>query len=490
MNSLPLQSIKIEEYLLDGIHLLDCEVHFAEWFTVLSGTNGTGKSTVLRKIKEQNNTKAILYNPKRNSERKAVIQFYEEYIRGGKNKASIISNKAGSNFNDNTFEQYSSFTEIIISDFDDRWKNSNGALNGTQIIESLKTEYGGLLKSIFPDYELYDWAFKNGSPFFRIKKYGKYVLESEALSTGEQEILSLVFNINFLRDSFEILLIDEPELHLNWALEKNLFLFLKKFASRYKKQVIISTHSRVIFEETFKNNCLFLFYDDKKKIIVSNTASEEIKKSISGEILNITLSKISTNIYVEDNFHKKVIDKFAQKLNKINYNIQLMKDKQSVNSLFDSVRYQPNRGLLTNSYFAMDGDLDKDKVPNDKTYVKLPTYCLESAFFDLRILSAISGKTKTEIKLIILNEINKVKKKKSKGRLSQKGVLVESDIVQKALNEYDSSQIISNVIRKIGFTENGFLDKYLDQVISKSKIKAIYGQKFHSMIDSLENKKS
>ena len=47
----------------------------------------------------------------------------------------------------------------------------------------------------------------------------------EALSLGETSILALALNVYTTRNSNDVYLIDEPEIHLNWHLEQQLFEF-------------------------------------------------------------------------------------------------------------------------------------------------------------------------------------------------------------------------------------------------------------------------
>jgi hypothetical protein len=63
----------------------------------------------------------------------------------------------------------------------------------------------------------------------------------DQLSSGEQEVLTLMFYVRRLSSSGGLLLIDEPELHLHPALQQSLFSVLESVADR--AQICIVTHS-------------------------------------------------------------------------------------------------------------------------------------------------------------------------------------------------------------------------------------------------------
>jgi predicted ATPase len=70
----------------------------------------------------------------------------------------------------------------------------------------------------------------------------------DQLSSGEQEVLGLMYYVRRLSARGGILLIDEPELHLHPALQRSLFTVLETVAER--AQVIVATHSEKMIAGT------------------------------------------------------------------------------------------------------------------------------------------------------------------------------------------------------------------------------------------------
>ena len=103
------------------------------------------------------------------------------------------------------------------------------------------------------------------------------------------------------------------EIHLNWNLEIGLFEYLDWYCEKYRKQVIVSTHSRVIFRERFYKKTQFLIWD-KNNICCAKEISDEQKSSIAGEIASDikVIAPIVKTFFVEDHNHCLVIKKFGE----------------------------------------------------------------------------------------------------------------------------------------------------------------------------------
>lgn len=132
------------------------------------------------------------------------------------------------------------------------------------------------------------------------------------LSAGELEFINLyaslfsIFDVNHAYGDTCILLMDEPDssFHPEWSRNfmKNLIDFLKTPGlSKYKFQIIMTTHSPIILSDVLKDDIICLDYDMKEEKTV-------IKKSKFGFMSNI--NEIMTDTF----FVKGVVGTFAEEI--------------------------------------------------------------------------------------------------------------------------------------------------------------------------------
>ena len=76
-------------------------------------------------------------------------------------------------------------------------------------------------------------------------------LELDVLSSGEQKLILMFYDLLFKANSNSIVLLDEPEssLHLDW--QRNLLSSVMKICEDKELQVIVATHSPAIVEEYY-----------------------------------------------------------------------------------------------------------------------------------------------------------------------------------------------------------------------------------------------
>jgi|GEM_PF-1601544 len=417
-----IKSIKITEF--EGA--LDQALEFEEGLNILSGENGTGKTTVLKKIKEfaggnnpsiaifSDNEKITLPNqlsiyalsPKRNSEKKTISNILS-YLRSTSktmdNQLEEVRNRA---INDSTFEAYPSFGELFILYFDEKCKDG-----GEQIgkMNEVTTEFNEVIQKVFPDYSFVSsWDLLSGRPDIKLKIGSRAPLSLEKLSLGQQEVLSLIFNIYTSKGKYNIYLIDEPEIHLNWNLEKGLFQFLDWFCVNHDKQIITVTHSRTIFEEPFYEKAKFLVWEDVN-IKYQSDISDAQREAIVGELaatINV-VAPTSKTFFVEDKMHEFVIDTIAQKLGKT---ISTVKCGNSANvKSFYGLSKDKSSAWRENGYYVVDGDNEGNPFPGESRFIHLNKYSIDSYVFNLDLLSEILGKSVDVIQKEILS-VMKTKK--------------------------------------------------------------------------------
>jgi len=103
-----------------------------------------------------------------------------------------------------------------------------------------------------------------GTLFFK-KKDQPIEFEFNVLSSGEKEVVDILLDLYLRRDVYtdSIFLIDEPELHINTAIQRNLLIEINKLVGE-KCQIWIATHSlgflRALQEE-LKDECQIIEFE-------------------------------------------------------------------------------------------------------------------------------------------------------------------------------------------------------------------------------------
>ena len=129
---------------------------------------------------------------------------------------------------------------------------------------------------------------------------------------GQQEMLLLIAYIHTHKKS--ILLLDEPDAHLEILRQKQVFSVLKHLSEKNGNQIIIATHSEVILNEASDNNLVLLI--DGETINLADASKKTIKSALKDYgIEHYYKAKISKAvIYTEGNTDLEILRAFAVKL--------------------------------------------------------------------------------------------------------------------------------------------------------------------------------
>jgi predicted ATPase len=425
--------IDVTPNLLNG--LFTSRVNIEQGLTIIAGENGTGKSRFLESVKQKvagitYNPEAggvepvvVAFSPKRNSTKTAFRNLVNESITQNRkldNRVNELINRA---FHDNTYTDYPSFSEMFFHAF--RRNDSEGSTVHIEAMNKTVEEFNKVIKSVFNGVELQaTWNGTEGTPDLMLKKQQlANPIEIQEVSTGEQEILSLIFNINIAAESSDVILIDEPELHLNWGLEQNLFKYFKSFANEHDVQIIVATHSRVISLPEFIKNIRYFYWDDGR-VRVSTTMPAEKLAAIAGEAVQFVqaMPDTLTTIFVEDVMQKHFITSLCNLYGKDvgKLNIVISHDKGTVNNLFKALKdHDEVNDSSLSSFFLVDGDGD-EKITSQKYFIQLKKYSIESYFFgDLDILKKVSNvRTSRSFEKILIRELKNYKLKRDKKQAS------------------------------------------------------------------------
>lgn len=146
-------------------------------------------------------------------------------------------------------------------------------------------------------------------------KYKKADIKSPldiALSgRGQQQILLLIAYIYAHQKS--IILLDEPDAHLEILRQRQIFALLKNLADKNDNQIIIATHSEVILDEAAETN-LVMILDGEPINIAKKTDIRSALKNIGIE--HYYKAKRNKNIiYIEGSTDLEMLKSFATLLN-------------------------------------------------------------------------------------------------------------------------------------------------------------------------------
>jgi len=184
---------------------------------------------------------------------------------------------------------------------------------GTKDWSSLKEQ----AKELF-NYELLDPVyFESTAPFIRLEYSDsgvdtKKTFDIASAGSGFHQVLTLL-GFFYARPA-SVLLLDEPDAHLHVILQRQVYDRLRTIAQERKCQLLISTHSEVILEDTSPEKILS-FYGEPHRLEVKiqrDEVKEALKRLSSLDILSVE-SGLNV-LYVEDESDFKILRAFAEQL--------------------------------------------------------------------------------------------------------------------------------------------------------------------------------
>src|SRR3989344_1025776 len=456
------------------------EITLINGLNIVSGLNGTGKTEFIKKIKagievllfdgtavNSSSLNIFAISPKRKVDSKTIEDISQEYKTQNKSRKQWEEFIKNLQIKSSEFDPYPSFPELFVQVYEN--KVDTESKTKEVAVKETKNEFNQVLKMVFPDYEIaakwiIDDSIKQGKLNLQIKKFDLEPINHEQLSTGEREVLALIFSIYASKDLEDIILIDEPEIHLNWNLEKGLFQFLDWFCKNFGKQIIVVTHSRIIFDKQFTPNVQYFVWREKK-IKVEKDLPDNEKSQIAGEAiqtLSLVLSPTVPTFIAEDNAHDIVVSKIANVLGK-SIQVVIAHGKSNVD-MFYQLSKKEGWG---NIFFLIDGDNQGQKY-SDQNFIQLSKYCIQNYFLEIEILSAMSGKTADEVKEAIKNSLNRLTN--SNNYLPFKKLSELTDIHNfpfEILDSLDADKITSEVFSSLDLKKD--FAKTAEEYIDKSQ---------------------
>lgn len=454
-------------------------IKFNNGLNIIGGENGTGKTQLIQLLKNSGERKffggiptdrIVVFNPLRNAEKRTQEQIVQVLRSQDLSIRKINDSLKGFAINDSQLATYYSFGELFVLAYEDLLYENKDPIGNA--VKKTKEAFNKVLQQIFFEYEITaDWNEKK--LLLSIKKQNGIQIPIEALSRGEREVLALIFNIYANRNEQDIFLIDEPEIHLNWSLERGLFRFLNWFCDTFNKQIIAATHSRVIFEREFIPKTQFLVWENKH-IVVKEKPTDEIKTKIGGDALQLVtaLDIDKPAFYVEDNTQKQVAEFLSKSFSKEIF-VFPVGNKENVKNL---CRYFTNQEVVK-AFFLVDGDNEGigEEFKNNKNYIQLKKYCIENYFLNIPILAKITGKTKKEVKNLIKNAI--INAPENKHTKVFKKLAETTEISEDILETYNGKDIMDQIFKTLRFkSKTDLINKFLYQCKKENKLDIVFAE--------------
>lgn len=480
MSNTYIKSIPVN--LFNGI--FNTTIHFTNGLNIISGVNGTGKTQLLQLLKNNKgitsdhvskpsaNLAIFPISPKRNTEKQAIDNIFQQVRTGNKTLQTFLGQIQGFQIKDSGFENYPSFAELFIQEYESLMQD--GSTGYDPAIEKTTRDFNEVLAHVFPGYSIEaHWVAGQtsivGKLDLKIKKYSTDSIPIEYLSTGERELFALLFCIFVTRDKEDVYLIDEPEIHLNWDLEKGLFQYFNWFCEKYKKQVIVVTHSRIIFKKEFYPKTQFLLWENSQIVCKSEITNQQ-KISIAGELsdtVNIT-QLLKTTFFVEDESHKIILEALAKAMNK-DLMVVNCGNKSNVKSLYSFLK-EKNEEV----YFLVDGDNEGNKISNAH-YISLQKYCIENYLLDIDILTTVLKKTKEDVQALIIECVKEHNTNKH-SLVYKKLAESSSKFPFEVLDTYDGSELLKKIAVKVKKNPYDLIKETVDEMISIGKTEKVFNE--------------
>ena len=461
--------------------ILSGTMHFTPGLNIISGENGTLKSQLLQSLRNGSavasepspSLRMQAISPKRNSERRATEQILQHFRQNNRTWEVNQNERTGANINVSGFDNYPSLADLYYLLFEHRCKDGN---DRRVHMAAVASEFNGVIQAVFPQYcILATWDEVLGAPRIRMSKNSDVEFPIEALSMGEQEVLSLILSMSTGRDNVDVYLIDEPEVHLNWHLEDRLFCFFDDLCETYGKQAVVVTHSRTIFKPRFLAKAQFMSWGPDKRVTWGKQLTKSQRSRLAGDAIEIValgdFSKVT--VFVEDASHVDIVSAIADLIGS-DINISRCGNSSNVKSLY---QHHKNHGPWVNAYFMMDGDNQGNPFPGDQFFIHLPYYCIENIVIDPETLATISSRSKEQVQEVLVDIL-----KRQRSAIFQKNKFFEfladslsaEHMTFERLMTFDASLITKDLFDKLGIgTLRDVLPQYLRAAQSNGRLNAI-----------------
>lgn len=425
--------------------------------TILFGKNGSGKSKLLRTLRDSDKNTYHYTSPERAGDITHDVGIMQEELTGDKR-----ANRSQQNLSPTYRQEAVSRIQAL------QLKIGNVTGHSGEKSPVSLNEIKEFISILLPDFE---FKVTDQNPPYELKRLpnGEKVTSVNHLSSGESEILTLALDILTVCAMWEIdkqeqkiLLIDEPDTHLHPDLQQHLANFLVKVLEKYKVQMIIATHSTTLL------SALGYHGEDKTSIIyLNNSTTDQVAKkfdkvlqelstclgghALMGPLFNAPL------LLVEGDDENKIWSQIPR-YNKVKIAVipcnggdEVKNYQKTLEKLFSNLRSDQSTPV---GYALLDSDksIPNEDAHNSQKNIKyLQLSCLESEnlFLTDEVLTLLGtnwDNAKTKIKQESLNYGEKKTKLDSCDTWDRKTVDVK-DVIQQLIYILDPDKKVPWTIR-------------------------------------------
>lgn len=259
-----------------------------------------------------------------------------------------------------------------------------------------------LFQTFFPDKEfLGPKPTPEGTLEFPVQVGGREHHDLDELSSGEKEILYGYLRLRNSAPKHSIILLDEPELHLNPGLTKRLPDFYNRhLAEAQQNQVWLITHSDAMLRECVGNTDYSVFHmapsayrSDGENQAKAITAARDIDAAIVDLVGDLAVYKPGAKLVVFEGSEDSEFDvrmtsdlfpKFAAQVNCISGS-----NKQRVKGLYEALERMRREGAIPMKVYAItDSDADAS-TPSGANELRWGRYHIENYLLEPLVVARV-----------------------------------------------------------------------------------------------------
>jgi energy-coupling factor transporter ATP-binding protein EcfA2 len=346
--------------------------------------------------------------------------------------------------------------------------------------ESLVSTLKELFQTFFPDKEfLGPTPTPEGTLRFPVKTSDGATHDLNELSAGEKEVLYGYLRLRNSAPKFSIVLLDEPELHLNPRLIKGLPAFYHKhLGNALHNQIWLITHSDALLREAVGNEGYSVFHMQAATITTSKQvtpllAKEGLQRAVIDLVGDLASYRPDAKLIIFEGENSEFDQRMATTLFPIlqeKVNIVSAGNKQRVKGLHEVLKVALDKGEVPMRIFSIvDSDAETESPITDQSYAwdvyHIENYLLEPKFI-LKVVKDL-GLTTFTTEEDIYQILRDCAKETMTGLVSHKlATLVRADLITSIRTTTDpSSPAVA-------------LDLFKAIEASAEKIAKIVGEKF------------